>query len=246
MKLTTWALFLLFLPGQAGEPLLPVTVGCTLDTELPLAEIRASVQEKRELSVTPSAEGKLTLRDLPEGDLHLLFYSDETLLGQVSLTGAKLGQFIQIKVRLVEGNAILLEELRVKGVSDEGASGRVAPLPVPPASPPPPTPRRADAPAPSAGAAERKPLPRCPGPEQPVEEEGVVVRIIDNDSFEFETTAKHHLIVYAGSATRLRPAGGPFSVRALKPGLRLRVVGTGAAGPEGECSVGVREIWLRN
>jgi len=236
MKLT--AVFLLLLT-QAGEPLLPVTVSCVLDTELPLSEIRASVQEKREVSVTPSANGKLTLRDLPEGDLHLLFYRGEAPLGQITLSGARLGQFIQIKVRLVEGNAILLEEMRVKGVSNEGASGRVTPLPVVIPSPPTPSSPRAEAP-------ERKPKTSCPGPEQRVEEEGAVVRIIDNDSFELETEGKRRLTVYAGSATRLRPSGAAFSVRALKPGQRLRVVGAGAAGPEGECSVGVREVWLRS
>jgi hypothetical protein len=237
--------------AQAGDPLLPVTVSCLVDTELPLAEIRATVREKRELSVSPSPSGKLTLRDLPEGELHLLFYRNETPLGEVTLGGARLGQFIQIKVRLVEGNAILLEELRVKGVSGEEATGSVTPLPVPaPASPAPvsPTPLplpSTPAPLNAPSGLEAKPSSRCPSPEQPVDEEGVVLRVIDNDSFELETRAHRRLTAYAGSAARLRPSGAPVNVRSLKPGQRLRLVGAGAAGPEGECSVGVREIWLR-
>jgi hypothetical protein len=248
---------------QTIEPLLPVTVQCALDTELPLSEIRVRVEEKRELRETPGLDGVLTLRDLPAGDLNVVFYWNEDTLGQVSLSRARLGDFIRIRVRLVEGNAILLEEFRVKGVSDSRASGTVSPVTAAPSdalAPDARSPTREISPAPApapqptvdsalpVGAPPSQPIrlqpasSGCPAPDEPINLDGVVVRIIDNDSFELETSERRRFIVYVGTATKLRPSGGRISARDLKPNERVRVRGVGAAGPEDECSVGAREI----
>jgi hypothetical protein len=112
---------------QASEPRLPVTIRCEIDTQLPVSEIKVSIEEKREVSETPKAReeggGTVTLSKLPPGDLLLLFFRDTSLLGKVRVPSAEEGEFIRVVVRLVEGNAILLDEFRVRGVSEMVSSG---------------------------------------------------------------------------------------------------------------------------
>ncbi|HLE21495.1 MAG TPA: hypothetical protein VJB88_10295, partial [Vicinamibacteria bacterium] len=43
----------------------PVTVRCELDTDLPLDEIRVSLNEKPELKAVAQSDGSLTLPSLP-------------------------------------------------------------------------------------------------------------------------------------------------------------------------------------
>ena len=247
-------LLYLAIASQVGEPLLPITVLCALDTSLPYETLRVTVEEKREIREVPTPQGGLTLRDLPAGDLHLLFHQNDTRIGTVTIRHAEFGQFIQIKVRLVEGNAILLEDSRVKGVSVDGPGSIVgvprgpflpAPAPAPAA---PSVPAKPDAPVLDAApiSSPQAVSRNCPAADERVDLEGVVTRVVDNDSLVLEDSRRRSFTIYLGTATRLRPGGGTAKMSLFRTGQRVSVSGAGAAGPDGECSVGAREIWLRN
>ena len=105
-------------------------IRCQLDTELPLDELRISVAEKRELDEPIESNGSVTLSGLPEGDLHLWFLQDEERLGEIKINAAKSGELIRLEIRLVTGNAILLEEFRITGLTETSS-----PAPSPPTSP---------------------------------------------------------------------------------------------------------------
>ena len=224
---------------QVSESRLPVRAQCELDTEFALTEISVSVEEKRELRVTPDARGKLILQDLPEGDLHLLFYNKESLLGRVELPSTRRGQFIRLVVRLVEGNAILLDESRISGVSDVASSGKSLPPPRPKLEPPPYKPSSSltrKAPADSSTP--------CPAVGDTVTLEGRLARLIDNDSFELFLNLKSY-VIYIGKATQLRRGRVVMEKSDLRPGQLLSVEGRVAAGPKGECSIGARRIQVK-
>ncbi len=246
------SLVALFLIGILQYPHsdLPVTIRCELDTELPLAEISVSVEEKREASVTPQSKGEtgnmVTLTELPEGDLHLLFYHEATLCGKVAVTDARRGELIRLKVRLVTGNAILLDEYRIRGVS--GFSTPRADSPVsgsPPVTTSPPS--SASTPPPGLTSPTPASLPKaissdpCPAPGEPITLSGKVVRIIDNDSFELQSGLLSY-VVYIGSATRFRGSRQTLQRSDLRENQSLTIKGTVAAGPEDECSIGAKEI----
>jgi hypothetical protein len=260
MQLAT-TLLLLTLPLSQFEP--PVTVSCHLDTELPLAEIRVSIAEMREREGVPEHEGVVTLPGLPAGDIHLSFFQREILLGEIEIRSANEGEFIRLKVRLVTGNAILLDEFRVKGVSGASTpptkSFSVAtpvknvkdvpsrtvseptsvqetdPRPKPQLSRPPP---QATRPAKSSSS-------KCPEPGDTVTRTGKLSRIIDNDSFELLGSDRRSYVVYVGSATRLKRGSTLVAYNALREGLGVLVKGTVAAGPKDECSIGAREVILQ-
>jgi len=234
---------------------MPVTVQLELDTELPLGEVSVSVEEKRELREIPNPReaggGIVTLRDLPEGNLHLLFYRQSALLGKIVLSSAEKGQFIRIKVRLVDGNAILLDEFRIRGVSDleEGKEPPVSPRPssmspttstssVPAASP---APSRPSTPPTRAPSGQQMP---CPNAGEAMTLKGKILRIIDNDSFELQSGPWAYT-VYIGSATRIHRGLANIRKDQIKESQPVTVKGTVAAGPEGDCSIGAKEIELR-
>jgi hypothetical protein len=242
MRLTTLVLLLIV---QVSEPRLPVTIRCDIDTELPITEIEVSLQEKRELSETPKAlekgGGTVTISELPSGDLHLLFFRGPSLLGKVEVPSAEEGELIRIKVRLVEGNAILLDEFRVRGVSgtagtseDTQSSTKETEAPsirvYPPSSPPPP-PK-----TPSTS--------HCPDAGEPMTLKGKMIRVIDNDSFEMQSGPWTY-IVYVGSATRIHRGGTVLALADIAENQAMTVKGTVAAGPEGECSIGAKDVTLR-
>ena len=254
MQLAT-TLLLLTLPSSQFEP--PVTVRCHLDTELPVAEIRVTIAEMREREGVPEDDGAVTLPGLPAGDIHLSFFQRETLLGEIDIRSANEGEFIRLKVRLVTGNAILLDEFRVKGVSGDSRPAtksfsaatllndvpsstvsqtasvqKSKPRPQPQSSRPPP---RATRPAKASSS-------KCPDPGATVTRTGKLSRIIDNDSFELLGSDRLSYVVYVGSATRLKRGSAPVAYSALGEGLGILVKGTIAAGPESECSIGAREV----
>jgi hypothetical protein len=246
MSVTT---FLLLLTFQAAEARLPVTVRCVLDTELPLPEITVSLEEKREVSASPKLQGQeagtVTLADLPSGDLHLLFYRNQSLIGRVKLTATERGEFIRLRIRLVEGNAILLDELRIQGVSEMSPrTGQTTPGKTDPKAPaleiyPPASPSLRE---PSA-----KTVPEhCPAPGEPVTLKGKVVRVIDNDSFELQSGPWTY-VIYIGSSTRMGrgSAGKILRVGDLGKNQALLIRGTVAAGPDDECSIGASRIEAR-
>jgi hypothetical protein len=211
---------------QYSDPDLPVTIRCELDTELPLAEISVSVEEKREATVAPGSKGQsgnmVTLTELPEGDLHLLFYHEASLCGKVGVTDARRGELIRLKVRLVTSNAILLDEIRIRGVSGFSTPKADTPVTVsPPVS------------VISSGP--------CPPPGEPITLSGKVGRIIDNDSFELQSGLVSY-VVYIGSATRFRGSRERLQKGDLRVNQSLTIKGTVAAGPEGECSIGAKQI----
>ncbi len=230
---------------QSSSPDSPVSIRCELDTELPLEEIYVSVEERREVKATPQHKGKnggtVIFTDLPEGDLHLLFYREAFLTGRVEVASAKRGELIRLKVRLVEGNAILLDDYRIRGVNGisspkVGAAVSTSP---PDAAFPPPPPRAsptAHSPSPAVTSSQT-----CPPTGEPVTLSGRVVRIIDNDSFEFLSGLRSY-IVYLGSATRFQGSGARIQNRDLRQNQALTVKGTVAAGPEDDCSIGAKEI----
>ncbi len=246
MQLAT-TLLLLILQASQFEP--PVTLRCELDTELPLDEIRVSIAEMREREGVPEPNGGLTFRGLPAGDIHLSFFQKEILLGDIEIRSANYGDFVRLKIRLVTGNAILLDEFRVKGVrGDRGTSAKPisvaststlrttseptrvenrAPLTQPIPSRPPPPLRSA-----------KKSSSECPDPGDSITRTGKLSRIIDNDSFELLGSRRQSYVVYVGSATRLKRGSTLVAYSALREGLALLVNGTVAAGPEDEGNIG--------
>ncbi len=254
------AVLAILLASQTPETFVPVTVQCELDTELPLAALSVTVEEKRELSETPlhrnEGGGIVTLRDLPEGNLHLLFYRQSSLLGKIKLTYVEKGQFIRIKVRLVDGNAILLDEFRIRGVSEleerpqSPAPPQSKPISPPrPVSPAPTTPTTSS--VPSASKRTTTSAPPTSGQHTPCPEtgklmtlRGKIVIIIDNDSFKLQSGPWIYT-VYIGSATRLHRGRAAIQQSQLEEGQPVTVKGTVAAGPEGDCSIGAKEVELR-
>ncbi|MEE9180393.1 MAG: hypothetical protein V3U22_05800 [Vicinamibacteria bacterium] len=251
MQLAT-TLLLLTLQGSQFEP--PVTVRCELDTELPLEEIRVSIAEKRETEGFHEPNGGVMLPGLPAGDIHLSFFQRGILLGDIEIRSANHGDFVRLKIRLVTGNAILLDEFRVKGVSPE--RGTLAkPLSVASAntirtSPESDSVQKSEPaepvlsrPRPPRSA--KKSSSQCPDPGDSITRTGKLSRIIDNDSFELLGSARRSYVVYVGSATRLKRGSTLVAYSALREGLGILVKGTVAAGPEDECSIGAREVILQ-
>lgn len=256
----TFAVLAFLLASQTAETLAPITVQCELDTEIPLNELSATVEEKRELSriprPLPEGGGIVTLHNLPDGNLHLLFYRGASLLGKINLTYVEKGQFIRIKVRLVEGNAILLDEFRIRGVSDIDAQpqapapSQTKPVPRPrslPVAPTPPTtsstPYTSKSTTTTAPPSSGQTTP-CPETGKPMTLRGNIVTLIDNDSFELRSGPWTYT-VYIGSATRLHRGRETIDKNQLKEGLPVTVEGHVAAGPKGDCSIGAKEIELR-
>lgn len=209
----------------------PVTVRCELDTDLPLDEIRVSLNEKPELKAVAQSDGSLTLPSLPEGDLHLSFFQKDASLGEVAIRATESGDFIRLRVRLVPGNAILLDEFRIRGLSDtpEPSSKSAAQV---------------------QGEADEAPRlltapSRCPAPGEAVSVTGTLTRIIDHDAFELQTSNRQIYVVYVGTATRLQRGSTRFDYADLEKGMRLLLKGTVAAGPEEECSIGAKEITVQ-
>ncbi len=250
MQLAT-TLLLLTLQGSQFEP--PVTVRCELDTELPLEEIRVSIAEKRETEGVPEPNGGVMLPGLPAGDIHLSFFQRGILLGNIEIRSADQGDFVRLKIRLVTGNAILLDEFRVKGVSGErGTSAK--PISVASATTlrTPPQPTSVEKSEPLTEPILSRPLPprsanksQCPDPGDSITRTGKLSRIIDNDSFELQGSDRRSYVVYVGSATRLKRGSTLVAYSALREGVDIFVKGTVAAGPEDECSIGAREVILR-
>ncbi len=254
MPLAT-SLLLLTLSASQFEP--PVTIRCQLDTKLPLDEIRVSITEMRERKSVPGSDGGVTLPGLPAGDIHLSFFQRDILIGQIELRSANEGEFIRLKVRLVTGNAILLDEFRVKGVSG------VSPPPtksLPAATPLNDLPSGADSEPTTVEKSTTRPAPQptrpptefarppkrtsstCPAPGDTITRTGKLSRIIDNDSFELFGSDRRNYVVYVGSATRVKRGSRLVTSSALREGLGILVKGTVAAGPEDECSIGAREV----
>ena len=84
----------------------------------------------------------------------------------------------------------------------------------------------------------------CPAPGESVTLRGKVLRIIDNDSFEFQSGPWTY-IVYVGTATRMGRGGKKPRVSDFRENQALEVRGTVAAGPDDECSVGANQIEVR-
>jgi hypothetical protein len=206
-------------------------VHCRLDTELPLDELRVSVTEKRELDEPVEPEGEVTLSGLPEGELHLVFFHNETRLGEIEIGSAESGELIRLKIRLVAGNAILLEESRISGLSETTSR--------PPSTPASPVdnsrtidPKTRLARGPSY----------CPPAGEVISRSGNVTRIIDREAFEIEGEDRRLYVVYVGSATRLTQGSVSLDYADLLKGMRVNIRGTVAAGPEDQCSIGARQI----
>jgi hypothetical protein len=242
MKLATFVLLLIV---QASEPRLPITIRCYIDTELPVNEIEVSLQEKRELSETPKAleegGGTVTLPGLPSGNLHLLFFRGTSLLGTIEVLSAEEGEHIRIKVRLVEGNAILLDEFRVRGVSGTaGPSEDTKSRRKQPESPS----IRIYPPSSSLSQTETPSTSHCPDVGEPMTLKGKMIRIIDNDSFEMRSGPWIY-VVYVGTATRIHRGRTVLVLADIPENQAVTVKGTVAAGPEGECSIGAKDVDLR-
>ncbi len=254
------AVLTFLLASQPVETLSPATVQCELDTELTLTELSVTVEEKREISETPhrrdAGGGIVTLRNLPEGNLRLLFYRQSSLLGKINLTHVEKGQFIRIKVRLVDGNAILLDEFRIRGVSGVDERSHSSP----PSQPKPVSPPRTESSSPTPPATSSVPTnskrtttsaPPISGQSTPCPEtgelmtlRGTILSIIDNDSFELQSGPWTYT-VYIGSATRLHRGRATIQRNQLKENQPVTVKGNVAAGPEGDCSIGAKEVELR-
>ncbi len=227
---------------QTSGPLLSVTIRCDIHTEIPLSEIRVSVEEKREMSLTPRKQGengRVTLQELPDGDLHLLFYRDDERLGGVEVKAAGKGDFIRLKIRLVEGNAILLDEYRVRGISGVQPAG---PNPEPIQSEPATTTvqsRSLTTTVPSPP--QRSSRTSCPAAGESVTLRGKLTRIIDRDAFELHSGSLTYT-VYIGAATEIHRGGQKLPRTELAEQQSLVVRGTVAAGPKDECSVGAKSV----
>ena len=68
-----------------------------------------------------------------------------------------------------------------------------------------------------------------------------MARIIDNDSFELQS-GRLSYVVYIGSATRFQGSRERLQRSDLREGQSLTIKGNVAAGPEGDCSVGAKQI----
>ena len=228
----------------------PVTVRCQLDTELPLEEIRVSIAEMREREGMPEGDGAITLSGLPSGDIHLTFFQGEVALGEIEIRSANDGEFIRLKVRLVTGNAILLDEFRVKGVSGDGSEPRKGTFSAATVSEPTRVveqntqrpPPQASRPSSPVTRPPKRSSSKCPTPGDAITRTGKLSRIIDNDSFELTGSDRRDYVVYVGSATRMKRGSSLVANSALREGLGILVKGTVAAGPEDECSIGAREV----
>jgi hypothetical protein len=238
----TTIVFLLLSMLQTSGPLLSVAIRCDIDTEIPLTEIRVSVEEKREMSLTPlrrGGNGRVTIQELPDGDLHLIFYRDDEQLGKIEVKSARKGDFIRLKVRLVEGNAILLSENRVRGVSGAHTAGSTPePIPEEPATTTVPSRSTTSTIAPSPNGVSR---PSCPAPGESVTLRGKLTRIMDRDSFELHTGSGTYT-VYIGAATEIHRGGRDLPRNELAEQQSLVVRGTVAAGPKDECSIGAKSV----
>ena len=168
-------------------------IRCQLDTELPLDELRISVAEKRELDEPIESNGSVTLSGLPEGDLHLWFLQDEERLGEIKINAAKSGELIRLEIRLVTGNAILLEEFRITGLTETSS-----PAPSPPTSPVDHT-QTIDQTSDGETASSH-----CPAPGETFSRTGALTRVIDRDAFELQGDDRRLYTIYIGSATRLQ------------------------------------------
>ena len=240
-----------------------------MDTELPVAEIRVTIAEMREREGVPEDDGAVTLPGLPAGDIHLSFFQREIFLGQIEIRSANEGEFIRLKVRLVTGNAILLDEFRVKGVSGDSRlatksfsaatplkdvkdvndvnnvpSSTVSQTASAQKSKPQPQPQSSRTPPQSTGPAKTSSS-KCPAPGDTVTRTGKLSRIIDNDSFELLGSDRRSYVVYVGSATRLKRGSALVAYSALGEGLAILVKGTIAAGPENDCSIGAQEVLVQ-
>jgi hypothetical protein len=252
MKLST---VLLLLTLQTSEPRLPVTIRCEIDTDLPITEIQVSLQEKRELNETPEAREKggiVTLSDLPSGDLHLLFFRGPSLLGKVEVPSTEEGEYIRIAVRLVEGNAILLDDFRVRGVSEMTSANEAFGPPQAKSDSSTVAKREREPEAvelhpPKASSKPRSPPSppgHCPSPGEPLTLRGRMRRLIDNDSFEMQSGPWTY-VVYVGTATRIHRGRTNLELADITDNQTLTVQGSVAAGPDGECSIGARDIAIR-
>ncbi len=200
------------------------------------------MEEKREMSLTPrkrGENGRVTIQELPGGDLHLLFYRDDERLGKIEVTAAQKGDFIRLKIRLVEGNAILLDEVRVRGVSGVQPAG---PKPKPVLSEPATTtvPPRSST-STILSPPQRGSRTSCPAPGESVSLRGKLTRVIDRDSFELHSGSRTYT-VYIGSATEIHRGGRNLPRNELADQQSLVVRGTVAAGPEDECSIGAKSV----
>ena len=164
-------------------------IRCQLDTELPLEELRISVAEKRELDEPIESNGSVTLSGLPEGDLHLWFLQDEERLGEIKINAAKSGELIRLEIRLVTGNAILLEEFRITGLTETSS-----PAPSPPTSPVDHT-QTIDQTSDGETASSH-----CPAPGETFSRTGALTRVIDRDAFELQGDDRRLYTIYIGSS----------------------------------------------
>ncbi len=225
----TPAILVFLLLFQNTQSRLPVTIRCELDTELVLADIKVSVEEKREVSAIPQTDSSVILRDLPDGNVNLVFFYRKIRVGEIEIKNTRQGEYIRVKARLVEDNVIFLEEFRIKGVDEYSTPETENGNPSSPSSSRRPSSTSSKSPS------------TCPEPDDPVALKGNIVRIIDNDSFEFESSTRSY-IIYVGTATRLHRGGTSLHYGDLKKSLRLSIKGTVAAGPVGECSIGAKDI----
>ena len=84
----------------------------------------------------------------------------------------------------------------------------------------------------------------CPNAGEAMTLKGKILRVIDNDSFELQSGPWAYT-VYIGSATRIHRGLATIRKDQLKRSQPVTVKGTVAAGPEGDCSIGAKEIELR-
>lgn len=237
---------LLILTIQTSEIPISATVRCRIDTDLPLDQISVTVKEKREVEERPRArggsEGQVAIGELPEGDVNLLFYFGDSQLGKIKLSSVARGEVIKIKVRLVEGNAILLDEYRIKGVTESARAVVSSPIENPKPAEEPPQTKRVGAPPLRSRSGTTD---YCPAPGEPLTLTGELIRIIDRDSFELRSGPRNY-VIYPGSATQFHGSSTVTGSSDLRVGMTLVVEGTVAAGPKGECSLGARDVHVSN
>lgn len=93
------------------------------------ARLVVTVRENPSLSATVSANGTFSLENLPTGEFTLVFTSDGTVVGSLTITGVAGGAEVKIVVQITTDGVILIE------IKIEGEIGEPSPSPSPSSSP---------------------------------------------------------------------------------------------------------------
>lgn len=122
-------------PSAEGVTLEGTVVGSTFGAAsvsgTSAAVLTVVVAENTAMTTTIGADGRFTLRGLPEGSFHLIFLSDGTEIGRLTFSEVKPNQALTVTVS-VTGTSVTLVEERRNGIGhgDLEIEGRVEQVPL--------------------------------------------------------------------------------------------------------------------